>query len=89
MEINPPLFFELDTKIQRIFDNIEVMKEKQSDMADDIAKIKDAVYNPDEGIYARLREIETWKRNQTKMMWILLTASIGVFTAYTFNILFM
>ena len=89
MDINPPQFFELDAKIQRIFDNIEVMKEKQIDMADDIAKIKDAVYNPDEGIYARLREIETWKRNQTKMMWILLTASVGVFTAYTFNVLFM
>jgi hypothetical protein len=89
MDVSPPLFFELDAKIQRIFDNIEVMKEKQIDMADDIAKIKDAVYNPDEGIYARLREIETWKKNQSKMMWILLTASIGVCTAAAYNTLFM
>ena len=89
MEVNPPLFFELDTKIKRIFDNLEVMKEKQIDMADDIAKIKDAVYNPDEGIYARLREIEAWKRTHTKLMWILLTDAVGVFTAYTFNAVYM
>jgi hypothetical protein len=30
----------------------------QERMGDDISKIKEAVYNPDEGLYARLRALE-------------------------------
>ena len=42
---------ELDGKLQRMMDGIDTVKERQGIMADDISKIKEAVYNPDEGIY--------------------------------------
>jgi hypothetical protein len=54
------------------------MKEKQEEMAEDISKIKDAVYNPDHGLYARLRELESWKSSSSKMIWILFTSMVGV-----------
>jgi hypothetical protein len=76
---------ELDGKLQRMMDGIDTVKERQGIMADDISKIKEAVYNPDEGIYTRLRELENWKKTQSKLMWILVTSAMGIFTAIMFN----
>lgn len=69
---------ELDGKIQRTLDGIEAVKDKQDEMAVDIRQIKEAVYNPDEGIYARLRELESWKATQSKFMWIITTGILGL-----------
>tara|TARA_R110002073_G_scaffold41177_8_gene116611 strand:+ start:1106 stop:1396 length:291 start_codon:yes stop_codon:yes gene_type:complete len=76
---------ELDGKLQRMMDGIDTVKDRQGIMADDISKIKEAVYNPDEGIYTRLRELENWKKTQSKLMWILVTSAMGIFTAIMFN----
>ena len=46
-------------------------------MADDISKIKEAVYNPDSGLYARLRELESWKQTSTRIIWMVVTAVIS------------
>ena len=69
---------ELNGKFERVMDNIEIVKDKQEEMADDIAKIKEAVYNPDSGIYARIRELESFKRQASKVLWIVMTALIGL-----------
>jgi len=70
---------ELSTKIETLID-------KQEELAINIGKIKEAVYNPDEGLYARLKELdirllalESWKLNNTKIMWIVITAAISSF----------
>ena len=47
-----------------------------------IAKIKEAVYNPDQGLYARLRELETWKSTSSKMIWTLFTSVVGLIGAF-------
>ena len=69
---------ELSGKFERMMDNIEIVKDKQEEMASDIVKIKEAVYNPDEGIYARIRELESFKRQVSKVLWIVMTALIGL-----------
>ena len=71
---------QLDGKLER-------MMQLQTCMADDISKIKEAVYNPDEGLYARLRELESWKETQSRMMWILITSVVGLITASAFSFL--
>jgi len=76
---------ELNGKLQRMMDGIEIVKERQENMADDIAKIKEAVYNPDEGIYARLRELENWKKTSTRLIWLIITTCVGVLTAGVIN----
>ncbi len=57
---------ELSTKIETLID-------KQEELAVNVSKIKEAVYNPDEGLYARLNKLdirllalESWKSNNTK-----------------------
>jgi len=69
---------ELNGKFERIMDNIEIVKDKQEEMAGDIVKIKEAVYNPDEGIYARIRDLESFKRQVSKALWIIVTTLIGL-----------
>ena len=69
---------ELNGKFERVMDNIEIVKDKQEEMASDIIKIKEAVYNPDQGIYARIRELESFKRQVSKVLWIVMTALIGL-----------
>jgi len=45
-------------------------------------KIKDAVYDPDQGLYARLRELESWKQTSSRMIWTLFTSVIGIVCAF-------
>jgi len=69
---------ELSGKLERMMDGIEIVKEKQMEMGEDIVKIKEAVYNPDQGIYARIRELEAFKKQTAKLIWIIVTTLIGL-----------
>jgi len=64
---------------------IETLIDKQEELAENISKIKEAVYNPDEGLYARLHKLdirlltlEVWKGNNTKLMWIIISIGAGL-----------
>lgn len=73
---------EMQSKLDRVCNGIDVMSDKQEQMSEDIAKIKEAVYNPDQGLYARIRELETWKRTSSRMIWTLFTTLIGLIGAF-------
>tara|TARA_R100000008_G_scaffold35719_1_gene20307 strand:+ start:1674 stop:1988 length:315 start_codon:yes stop_codon:yes gene_type:complete len=72
---------DLNLKLERLIDSIESIKEKQEEMAVGIEKIKEAVYNPDQGIYARLKELENWKNSSSKVIWMLVASIVGLSTA--------
>ena len=72
---------EMNGKFDRMIQSIETVKDKQEEMADDISKIKDAVYDPDEGLYARLRELESWKNTSSRLIWIIITSIVGLTVA--------
>ena len=74
-------WLQLDVKIDKICNSVDHVKDKQEEMAEDIAKIKEAVYNPDEGLYARLRSLENWKDTSTKLIWTLFTSIVGIIGA--------
>ena len=80
-------FTELKGQLQRIEDAIMTMKEKNEEMADDVSKIKEAIYNPDEGIYSRLKELEAWKASISRIMWLLATGALGSIGAAVWQIL--
>jgi len=81
MDEHAQALIELSGKLERMMDGIDAVKEKQAEMAEDIAKIKEAVYNPDEGIYARLRELESWKSTSSKLIWMIIATTIGLSAA--------
>ena len=64
---------------------IERMAERQDEMIDDVKKIKEAVYNPDSGLYARIRDLEQWKQSQSRIQWTMMTAIIGLVVATVYK----
>tara|TARA_R110000824_G_scaffold76876_1_gene194697 strand:- start:1385 stop:1666 length:282 start_codon:yes stop_codon:yes gene_type:complete len=71
---------------------VQILLDKQDELAENINKIKEAVYNPDSGLYARLKEldiriqhIETWKSVNTRIMWLVggSVAGLLIKTAWT------
>tara|TARA_Y100000310_G_scaffold72449_1_gene68500 strand:- start:454 stop:729 length:276 start_codon:yes stop_codon:yes gene_type:complete len=89
MDEHAQAFMELNGKLERMINGIDTVKEKQMEMADDIGKIKEAVYNPDEGIYARLRELEGWKNTSSKLIWMIITTVIALAAASIWRTMMM
>jgi len=81
-------FAEMNGKFDQIMQKIDTVKDKQEEMAEDIGKIKEAVYNPDSGLYARLRELESWKDTSSRLIWIIITSVAGLTVATLYKILF-
>ena len=81
MEDREGTLLEVQKMLDRLCTGVEHVKEKQEEMTDAITKIKDAVYNPDEGLYARIRALESWKSTSSRMLWTLFTTVIGLIGA--------
>ena len=77
----------LTQAIMELKGSVERMAERQEEMVDDVKKIKEAVYNPDEGLYARLRALEQWKDNQSKIQWAVITTVIGLVAATVYKMI--
>ena len=72
------LVLELTRKLDKLCLAIDTVKERQDEMLENVAKIKEAVYNPDEGLYARIRALESCKDTSSKIIWTLFTAVVGL-----------
>lgn len=72
---------ELNGKIDRMADSLDVVKTSVEDIAIGINKLKSAVYSPDQGLYARLRELESWKDQTSRFLWLIATSVVGLGTA--------
>tara|TARA_R110000744_G_scaffold44498_1_gene99236 strand:- start:2117 stop:2437 length:321 start_codon:yes stop_codon:yes gene_type:complete len=44
--------------LERLANRLDALIEKQEQIAEDISHIKEAVYNPDKGIFARVKVLE-------------------------------
>ena len=66
---------------------LEKIDERQEAMLEDIKLIKKAVYDPEEGLYARLRDLEQWKESTSKVMWMVITTVVGLLTATIYNLI--
>ena len=54
------------------------IKEKQEEMTSIINRVEKSLYEPDAGLYARVRDLEQWKKNQSKMMMMVGTATLSM-----------
>jgi len=89
---SPPEFnpYELSARItsleEKLLAAIEIINNNQQKMGEDVGKIKEAVYNPDVGLYARLRIVEEDKKSTSKIIWFLMTLILGSIGAYAANL---
>jgi hypothetical protein len=66
---------------------IERMAERQEEMVKDVKKIKEAVYDPDQGLYARLRALEQWQQSQSKIQWAVIMTLVGLVTTTVYKLI--
>lgn len=67
---------------------IQRMADKQDEMLDDVKKIKEAIYNPDQGLYARVRDLEQWQQGLTKFIWYVGLAVTGLIIQAIYSSMF-
>jgi len=67
---------------------IQRMADKQDEMIGDVKKIKEAIYNPDQGLYARIRDLEQWKEGISKFVWSVGLAVVGLVIQAVYTNLF-
>ncbi len=58
--------------------NIRHMDSKQDEMINDVKSIKEAIYNPETGLYARVRDLEQWQQNMSRVIWTVGLGFIGL-----------
>lgn len=73
---NAVAWAEMNGKFDIMIQSIDTVKERQEEIAEDVAKIKQAVYHPDSGLYARLRELENWKETSSRLLWMIITSVV-------------
>ena len=85
----------LTVMIVELSSKVQILLDKQDELADNITKIKEAVYNPDNGLYARLSKLdarldslESWKENNSKILWIVVTVGVGLVLSTTWQAIF-
>lgn len=83
----------LEGKIDRITDSVEAIKETQLEMNEKMSDIRKAIYNPDEGLYARVRyqeaeieDLKDFKANITKFLWVVTSAITGILIKIGFDL---
>lgn len=67
---------------------IQRMADKQDVMIDDVRKIKEAIYNPEQGLYARVRDLEQWQQTMAKFIWTVGIAVVGLTVQAVYSNLF-
>jgi len=77
----------LERLIIELKSQIERMDERQEEMLENMKMIKKAVYDPNEGLYARLRDLEQWKETTSKVMWMIITTVVGLTTATLYGLI--
>jgi peptidoglycan hydrolase CwlO-like protein len=83
METEPQLL----QLIQELKNDIARLSDKMDEVNADIKQIKEAVYNPDSGLYARLRALEQWKETYSKVSWAVVGTMLALLTASLYNMI--
>mgnify|MGYP003141178089 CR=1 FL=1 len=70
------------------------MVQKQEELHKDIRDVKSAIYNPDSGLYTRIRDLdertkdlESWQGNVTKILWTIATTVTGLVAATIYKLI--
>mgnify|MGYP003155560431 CR=1 FL=1 len=84
----------LRTTLIEINHDLKNMVQKQEDLHNDIKDVKSAIYNPDSGLYTRIRDlderikdIESWQANVTKILWTIATTVTGLVAATIYKLI--
>ena len=76
--MNNDEILDLKAAIMELTVNIRHMDSKQDEMIGDVKSIKEAIYNPETGLYARVRDLEQWQQNMSRVIWTVGLGFVGL-----------
>ena len=83
----------LDGKIDRLTDSVEAIRDIQLETNEKVTNIEKAIYNPDEGLYARIKQQEAeiadlkeFKASITKFLWLITSGMMGILIKFAFDL---
>tara|TARA_R110000824_G_scaffold45909_3_gene132442 strand:- start:332 stop:592 length:261 start_codon:yes stop_codon:yes gene_type:complete len=79
---------DLKESIVNLTIQIQRMADKQDEMIEDVKKIKEAIYNPEQGLYARVRDLEQWQQGASKFIWTVGLAVTGLIIQAVYSNMF-
>ena len=92
--MNPEDLNELRITLVEINSDLKAMVQKQDDLHNDIKDVKSAIYNPNSGLYTRIRDLderikdlESWQGNVTKILWTIATTVNGLVAATIYKLI--
>ena len=84
----------LKITLVEINNDLKTMVQKQEDLHNDIRDVKSAIYNPNSGLYTRIRDLderikdlESWQGNVTKILWTVVTTVTGLVAATIYKLI--
>jgi len=84
----------LKITLVEINNDLKSMVQKQEDLHSDIRDVKSAIYNPDSGLYTRIRDcderikdLESWQTNVTRILWTIATAVTGLMVTTIYKLM--
>ena len=91
MEDQQKKLIELEQKFllfeQKLITGIDNIQDNQKEAVAAIVEIHDAVFDPDRGLFARVKEVENWKETSSKLLWIITTSTVGLVLAQIFKMM--
>ena len=72
---------------QKLLSGIDSIQDNQKEAVDAIVQIKEAIFDPDKGLFARVKEVENWKQTSSKLLWIITTSTVGLVVAQLFKMM--
>ena len=91
MEDQQKKLIELEQKFllfeQKLLTGIDNIQDNQKEAVAAIVEIHDAVFDPDRGLFARVKEVENWKETSSKLLWIITTSTGGLVLAQIFKMM--
>jgi|TARA_R110000796_G_scaffold24463_2_gene69768 predicted nucleic acid-binding Zn-ribbon protein len=78
---------ELKDAIVNLTHQIERMSDKQDSMITDVRQIKDAIYNPEQGLYARIRDLEQWQVGLSRTIWLIGSSLLALMVKTFYDLL--
>ena len=72
---------------QKLLSGIDSIQDNQQEAVAAIVDIKEAIFDPDKGLFARVKEVENWKNTSSRLLWIITTSTIGLVLTQIFKIM--
>tara|TARA_R100000388_G_C7235054_1_gene157273 strand:+ start:61 stop:318 length:258 start_codon:yes stop_codon:yes gene_type:complete len=78
---------ELKAAIMELTVNIKHMDSKQDEMLQDVKSIKEAIYNPETGLYARVRALEQWQSTMSRFIWLFGSSMVALMAKTIYDLI--